>query len=146
MTFGKAHRHIEVFISGYENTEHYDGSTAPLVERCGARPKYDFLLRADPTPRTLRRQSTSATGRSEATFSTEFYSCLNPIVGDGWVRVCHPQTGVVIGEVKIADYIAAHDITDDSYIPVHFIFDMDANVRVTMPSWINNDVTPGIRD
>jgi hypothetical protein len=145
MDFAKAHRRVEVFISGYENTEHYDGATAPLVERSGARMGYDFLLRTDPAAHTLRRQSES-TGQTEATFSTDFYSNLTPITGDGWVRVLHPDTGVVIGEVNIAAYIAANNITDDSYIPIHFIFDMDANVTVTMPSWTDNDMTPGIRD
>jgi hypothetical protein len=142
LLFAKAHRQVEVFISGYETSRHYDGAV-PFVERSGARRKYDFLLRANPLQHTVRLPSVPS-GRSDATLRTSFNSCLTPIMGDGWVRLYHPTTDAVIAEVKIADYIAEHHIEDDSYIPVQFIFDMDVNVRVTLPSWINNDLTPGI--
>jgi hypothetical protein len=141
MEFVKAHREVEVFISRYEGLELYDGEP-PVVERSGARRSYDFLLHADPAPHTMRRPST-ASGRPDATLSTSFFSALTPLQGDGWVRLFHPTTGQMLAEINIADYVQRNNITDDSYIPIHFIFDMDANVTVTLPAWNNNDITPG---
>jgi hypothetical protein len=142
MVFRKVHRTVEVFISRYETTDYYDGK-APIVERTGARSRFDFLLHYDRTPHTLNRRAADS-GRTEATLSTSFSSALVPLQNDGWVRLIHPTTGQMLAEINIADYVRQHNITDDSYIPIQFIFDMDANVTVTMPSWNNNDITPEV--
>jgi hypothetical protein len=143
MDFARAHRTVEVFISGYETSSYYDGN-APIVERSGARANYNFLLDAAPTNMTFRQTGTTPATPTHYTLSATFHSALTPLQGDGWVSIYHPTTNALIDQVKIEDYITTNNIADDSYVPIHFIFGMSPNVTITMPSWIGNPITPEI--
>lgn len=139
MTLGKVHRTVEVFITGLT-------CSAPTIEYTGARGNLDFLLRSNGKPRTLRQLALQRTidtraGTTSAMCAT-FHSALTPIQGDGWIRVLHPDTGGQLASVRIADHIANNGIADDSYIPIHFAFTLDAKVSVTVPEWMNNEITP----
>ncbi len=139
LVFAKAHRKVEVFLTGYENTDLWDGKS-PGVEKIGAGGKYDFLLRAHLTPVTLNRRTVRETVDSRAMFTTAFHSALIPLRSDMEVNIYHPTTGEELATVNLEEYVAENNITDDSYIPILFSFDLDANVSVSMPSWNENPI------
>ncbi len=139
LVFAKAHRKVEVFLSGYENTALWDGH-APMVEKSGAGGRYDFLLRAYLTPVNLNRRTTREMVGGGDMFTTAFHSALVPLTDEMAVAIQHPTTGEELATVNLEEYVAENDIADDSYIPIHFAFDLNADVSVSLPSWIDNRI------
>jgi hypothetical protein len=143
LVFVKVHRKIDLFISGYELTDGYDG-LGPLVEKTNASWRFDFLLRPHGVPMSLKRASMQQTVNEKEMYTTHIISALVPLTDDQNINIIHPSTGETLATVNLAQYISANNITDDTYIPIHIAFGMDAAVKITMPSWIDIpiDVTP----
>lgn len=142
--FAKVHRTVQVYIKGYENTELYDGK-CPLVRQTNGSGKYDFLLRADPTPFDLEQATAFGETENGEMHIAEFFSPLIPIRNDMNIDVFHPTQGNVLVSVNLEQFIAANNISDDSVVPIQLTFDpLSASVSITMPKWLNNDVVPDL--
>ena len=153
MTFVKAHRTVEVFVSGWE----YLGlGGVPTVERSGAGGWWDNLLRYDTTtPYGLHRTARPVTVDGVQYLSTKFHSALIPMDEDtGQVWLTDAATGRHVVDpdthVDLRRWVATHNITDDSYIPIHYKFTGGGNpgeggvsVNIELPPWSNHNVTPG---
>jgi hypothetical protein len=139
MEFVKAHRVVQVYIQGYEYTAQYDGK-APVVKRTGASDKFDFLLHPDLKPVAFEQTSTPVQTDRGIIYRVDFYSKLVPLQDDMEVALFHPTTGKRITGVNLKRYVRDNGIADDSIIPIMFVFSMDAQVTVTLPSWNNNPV------
>jgi hypothetical protein len=139
LEFVKAHRVVQVYIQGYEYTQYYDGK-APVVKRTGASDKFDFLLHPDLNPVAFEQTSTPVQTNWGLMYRVDFYSKLVPLQDDMEVTLFHPTTGERIAGVNLKQYVQDNGIKDDSVIPILFVFSMDAQVTVTLPSWQNNPV------
>lgn len=143
LTFAKVHRTVQVYMLKYEDTNIYDGE-APVVEQDYAGGKYNFLLKADLTPKTLRQTSVFGPVQNNDMHSAEFYSSLIPITSDMEVNIFHPTSGDNLAKINLEQYVADQNITDDSVIPIMVIFNMDASVSIKLPPWVDNEIVPGL--
>lgn len=144
LTFAKVHRSVQVYIKGYENTDLYDGK-CPVVEQTNDGGKFNFLLHADLTPLDLEQQSMFGDTPSGQMHTAGFFSALIPVRNDMFVYLYHPTSGNILATVNLEQFIAAHNITDDSYIPIQLTFDpFDASVSINMPSWMDNPIVPDL--
>ncbi len=153
MTFVKAHRTVEVFVSGWE---YLRLGGVPTVERSGAGGWYDYLLRYNTaTTFGLRRTTSLITVDGVNYLSTKFHSALIPIAEEtGPVWLTDSATGKHVSDpdtqVDLRQWVATHKITDDSYIPIHYKFtgggdsgEGGVSVNMELPPWSNHNVTPG---
>ncbi len=153
MVFAKAHRTVEVFISGWE---YLKLGGVPVVERQQAGGWYDFLLRYDITdPVRFRRSTSLVVIDGVQYYNTKFHSALIPLEGETkWVWLSNPATGEPIIDpdtyVDLKRYVAANNIEDDSYIPIYYRFtdngghgQGNVSVNIELPPWRNHNVEPG---
>ncbi len=125
------------------------------MERSSATGWYDYLLRYDTTTTfSLRRTTRLVTVQGVQYLSTSFHSALIPIAletGPVWLtdpdgrHISNPDT-----HLDLRQWVATHNITDDSYIPIHYKFTDSGkpgqggvSVNMELPPWSNHEVTPG---
>ena len=155
MVFVKAHRTVEVFISGWE---YLSFGGVPVVERNRAGDWYDNLLRYDATHTlNFKRSASPVTIDGIRYYSTKFHSALIPLEGETkQVWLSDPATGKPITDpdtyVDLKQYVTENDIEDDSYIPIYYRFtegggpkpgEGNASVNIELPPWNNHNVEPG---
>jgi hypothetical protein len=142
LTFSKAHRTVEVYAVGFN----VRSGLAPTAEYSGACGRYDFMLQADPEPVVLRQvMATDLQRNNNNVFVATFTSMLHPMTGSEQVVLLDPTAEESLGSVNLTEFVAAHNIDDDSTIEVAFIYDeLTTEISVQMPSWSDNPIKPGL--
>ena len=144
LRFAKVHRTVQVYVKGFENLKDYDGEN-PFVERINISGKYDFLLRADLTPRNLKMRSYPVTVNNEDMLLAQFYTALVPVTDNMDINIRYGTDDRISTTVNLKQYITSNNITDDSVVPILVTYDeIDASVSVSLPSWAHNSVDPEI--
>jgi hypothetical protein len=136
----KVHRKVEVFASGYVPVSRA-GGPGPVVEHCGAVGRFDFLLRRQCSGITLKRPSQQRVVNGEDMFTADIISKLVPLTSSDRVHIYHPVTGELAASVNLEQFVLENRIADTSYIPIHVVFGLNAAVSVTVPGWMENEIT-----
>jgi hypothetical protein len=140
LVFVKVHRKVELFVDGHAPVSQETGC-GPHVEHCGATGRFDFLLRRQGEGITLKRASRQRVVQGREMFTTEIVSKLVPLTGSEEVHIYHPGTGELVKTVNLEQFVQDNKIADTSYIPIHVIFGVDASVSVSVPEWMESEIT-----
>jgi uncharacterized protein (DUF2141 family) len=139
LVFVKVHRKVELFISGLEPATE-DGGRGPVIEQTLAAGRFDFLLRRQCDGITLSRHAATRQVDGKEMFTTYILSKLTPIDDRERINIYNPRTGELAATINLAEWVERNGIADDSYIPIHAVFDMNAAVSISMPAWLVNTI------
>jgi hypothetical protein len=139
LVFVKVHRKVELFISGYSPATR--GGGGPIVEHRGAVGRFDFLLQRQCSGITLKRPSLQRVVNGEDMFTADITSKLAPLTDSDQVCVYNPDTGELATTLNLEQFVEENRIADTSYIPIHVVFGLNADVSVTVPEWMANEIT-----
>lgn len=144
LDFVKAHRTINVWIYGYEESG-LGETIQPTVNAEKLCNMYDFYFAALNSYRDYTKQTHVEKRSGEDYDLSTFYSALGEIVSESDIDVNRTSDNELVYSLNLKQFVKDNNITDTSQIDVLITFAGDMNITVTVPQWTNKPVQPGVK-
>jgi hypothetical protein len=144
LEFARAHRTVNVYIKGIETTQ--NGSvTAPTVNATGLWSEYNFYFETQPGGSNyefFQQAALTSTPDGQmhlASFDSDFGE-----ITDNTVITVRNSLGEVVATINLKQYLLDNPSANGDDINILITFLTDLGVTITLPTWANVNVTPGI--
>lgn len=144
LDFVRAHRTINVWISGFERSS-FGESTQPVVTGKNLWSRYDFYFNLPSLRRDYRKQTINEVISGEIYSTVTFYSALGTLDDESNIEVHRTSDNQLSYTLNLKQFVLDNNITNTEQIDILITFQSDLGVSVSVPQWTEKPVQPGTK-
>lgn len=142
LDFVKAHRTINVWIHGYENSG-VGEALHPAVRCTQLWNMYNFYFVPMDSRSNYRKQTHAETISGNEYSATTFYSALGAIDGGTDITVRRSSDDLVGYTLNLKQFVQDNHLLSTIQVDILIAFSADMGVSITVPQWTEIPVQPG---